>query len=421
VLDGLLTLKGLGYAVDQGVLRNAVNYVRQWSLKPESAGSPYFHYISSSTYTYDLQAYVTYLLGRAGSPDSGLAGDLYSHRQNILPFARAYLALAIAQMSGAHDRRVRNLVSDIAAAAQQFDNQAHWSDKSPDWLMMESDVSATSVILDALPRLDPGNPLIAGAVRWLKSQQEDGAWNSTQSTALAIRALVDYAIRTQAASGTSLFSVQVNGKTIGSGTITDASRGASLTYRVPVSALGGQSTAKVTLQQRGGGGQLDYTIALHTYQPITTIAAEEHGIVVNRQYEAISGSHSQAGSQVRVVLTVTAPEDLYYLQIEDPIPAGAQPVDPSLQTTSVLSGLTSQATIPRGTTDLSWYTSHVEDRNDRVALFADYLPAGTYQYSYQLHLTSAGSYHDLPTQAKMLYFPDVFGLGPGKIYPISSQ
>jgi len=121
------------------------------------------------------------------------------------------------------------------------------------------------------------------------------------------------------------------------------------------------------------------------------------------------------------VLTLTAPEDLYYVQIEDPLPAGAEAVDPSLRTTSILSSLTSQTTIPVGTSDLSWYISHAEQRDDRVALFADYLPSGTYQYSYQLHLTTAGTYHDLPTQAEMLYFPDVYGHGSGKIFTISAH
>src|SRR5205823_1494852 len=163
------------------------------------------------------------------------------------------------------------------------------SDKAPDWLMMEDSTTATAVILDALVRLDAHNPLILGSVRWLLSQRVDGAWDGTQSTALALRALVDYAAHTQPLSGTSRFS--------------------------------------------------------------------------------------------RVVLTLTAPQDLYYLAIEDPLPAGAEPVDPTLRTTSVLSGITSQTTIPKGTTDLGWYVSHVELRDDRAAIFADYLPAGTYQYS----------------------------------------
>ena len=54
-------------------------------------------------------------------------------------------------------------------------------------------------------------------------------------------------------------------------------------------------------------------------------------------------------------------------------------------------------------------------------LFADYLPVGTYQYRYQIHLTSAGSYHALPTTIRETYFPDIYGKGAGQLYKISSH
>ncbi|MGH2345260.1 MAG: hypothetical protein ACRDG4_08540, partial [Chloroflexota bacterium] len=306
----------------------------------------------------------------------------------------------------------------IEGAAQQMDNQTHWRDASHDWQMMEDDTSATAVILDALVRLDPGNILSQGAARWLLARRVNGAWDSTQSTALALRALVDYAVRVQPAVGTGPFSIQVNGKTVGSGTITTANRGHAQTFTVPVAALAAANKVKIQLR---GGGTISYNILLRTFAPITTSPAISHGIVVSRRYEAVGGSHGQAGSDLRVVLTITAPEDLYYLRIEDPLPAGAEPVDPTLRTTSVLSNLTSRTVIPKGTNDLGWYTTHVELLDNQSAIFADYLPAGTYQYSYQIHLTSAGTYHVVPTQAHELDVPDVYGQSTGKLYTIAAH
>jgi uncharacterized protein YfaS (alpha-2-macroglobulin family) len=57
-------------------------------------------------------------------------------------------------------------------------------------------------------------------------------------------------------------------------------------------------------------------------------------------------------------------------------------------------------------------------RDDRVALFADYLPAGTYQYDYVLHAAFPGDYRVLPTSAWALYFPEVYGQGAGMVYTI---
>ena len=421
VIDGLLLARSQGYTVDSHVLNNALTNLHKWALNPtqNSANDGNFNgYLNGSTFTYDMQAYAAYVLARAGKPDSGLVGSLYPHRQNMLPFARAYLALAIAQVNGATDSRVADLLTSIKGAVQEFDNQAHWSDPSPDWQMMENDTTATAIILDALVQLDPRGVLTQGAARWLMARRSNGAWDSTQSTALALRALVDYALKAQPVAGTGAYSVQVNGKTVGSGTISSANSGQSQTVTVPISALA--ATNKVVIQQRGSGS-LFYSMLLRTYAPITTSPPLSHNIQVSRRYEAVGNSHGQSGSDLRVVLTVTAPQDLYYLEISDPIPAGAEPVDPSLRTTSVLSTLTSQTVIPQGTNNLAWYVQHVELLSDQAALFADYLPAGTYQYSYQIHLTSAGSYHALPTTARETYFPDVYGQGAGQIYKISAQ
>jgi hypothetical protein len=38
--------------------------------------------------------------------------------------------------------------------------------------------------------------------------------------------------------------------------------------------------------------------------------------------------------------------------------------------------------------DLAWYVSHIELRDDRAALFAPYLPAGVYRYKYTVQLTT---------------------------------
>jgi len=416
VLDGLTALRGRGIAVDTKVLKAAATYVRGWALSPQPAST----YLPDATTTLDLRAYSAYVLGEAGSADPGLVGTLYARRQNLLPFARAYLALAVARVAGATDPRARNLLAEIEAATQQVGNQAHWSDKGPDWLMMDTEVSATAVALDALVRLDPANPLVLASVRWLVTRRVDGTWGTSQGTALAIRALADYAVRIQPPGAAGSFSLVVNGRTIGGGTLAGTRAGAARRFTVPVSSLG--TSARVTLRQQGGSAQVAYTITLRTYRAGATAPATERGISISRRYEPIGGGRIDlAGSQVRVVLTLTAAQDLYYLNVEDPLPAGAEPVDPSLKTTSVLSGITAQTTIPRGTTDLGWYVSHVESRDDRTALFADYLPAGTYRYSYQIHLTSAGRFGLLPVQTRLQYFPDVYGHSGGGMYTIAAR
>jgi hypothetical protein len=130
------------------------------------------------------------------------------------------------------------------------------------------------------------------------------------------------------------------------------------------------------------------------------------------------------GDVIQVRLTVIAPHDLYYVVVEDPLPAGAEPIDVSLETTSELA---QEPGLYRETEDEDWYDfyrwwwrwySRSEMRDDKTVLFADYLPAGTYEYAYTFRATLPGEYHVIPTTAREFYFPEVFGRADGMLFTI---
>jgi uncharacterized protein YfaS (alpha-2-macroglobulin family) len=67
-----------------------------------------------------------------------------------------------------------------------------------------------------------------------------------------------------------------------------------------------------------------------------------------------------------------------------------------------------------------WY-NRSELRDQKVALFADYLPRGAYLYSYTMRATQAGDYHVIPTTASELYFPEVYGRAGGMLLRITGK
>jgi uncharacterized protein YfaS (alpha-2-macroglobulin family) len=125
------------------------------------------------------------------------------------------------------------------------------------------------------------------------------------------------------------------------------------------------------------------------------------------------------GDVVRVDITLISPHDGYYVVLEDPLPAGAEAVDTGLATTSQLAmspGLQSEES--RWWWWWNWY-SRTEMRDEKVVLFADYLSAGTYEYSYTFRATLPGEYHVIPALAKEFYFPEVFGRSDGRLLVIT--
>jgi hypothetical protein len=130
------------------------------------------------------------------------------------------------------------------------------------------------------------------------------------------------------------------------------------------------------------------------------------------------------GDLVQVRLSIVAPHDLYYVVVEDPLPAGAEAVDPTLATTSVVDQAPTLRRSPERAEGLYWWWwnwySRSEMRDDKVVLFADYLPAGTYEYTYTFRATRPGEYQVIPTSAREFYFPEVFGRGAGRLLTIEA-
>ncbi|MFN8371990.1 MAG: hypothetical protein U0694_03820 [Anaerolineae bacterium] len=153
------------------------------------------------------------------------------------------------------------------------------------------------------------------------------------------------------------------------------------------------------------------------------IQALDRGIIVERRYtllgsdEAISEGH--VGDVVQVHLSVIAPNDLHYVVIDDPIPAGSEGVDPNLSTSQQIGtqpGLDVSDPLAYGWG--WWYFSNIEFHDERVLLYSTYLPAGTYEYVYTIRLGLAGTYNVIPPTAQEFYLPEVYGRGAGSSFTI---
>ena len=130
---------------------------------------------------------------------------------------------------------------------------------------------------------------------------------------------------------------------------------------------------------------------------------------------------AKVGDVLQVRLSIVAPNDLHYVKIEDPFPAGAEAIDTSLKTTSQQN----EAPELNRTQKYSrfggwgwWWFSRTELRDEKAVLFASLLPAGTYEYTYQIRVGLSGRYRVMPSHAEELYFPEVFGRGDGMLFVV---
>ncbi len=185
--------------------------------------------------------------------------------------------------------------------------------------------------------------------------------------------------------------------------------------------------------QRGeGDGRLYYTLTLDSAIAVDQIEPASRGMTVVRQYfDAACDPETEtcepltqieAGQRVRVQLTVVMPEDRIYVTVEDPIPAGTEAIDPNLLTSA--SG-TGGSIAPQDREDDPfgfwgwWYFDNIQYGDSKVTFLSQYLPAGTYQYTYYLDAAIPGTYQVRPATAREQYFPEVFGRSDGLVLTIT--
>jgi uncharacterized protein YfaS (alpha-2-macroglobulin family) len=117
---------------------------------------------------------------------------------------------------------------------------------------------------------------------------------------------------------------------------------------------------------------------------------------------------------------VIAPNDLIFAVVKDPIPSGTEAIDPGLETTVTDTG----TGISRTDQDYQygywgwWYFNRIEFRDDSVVFHSEFLPAGTYQYTYLLQATIPGEYQVIPATARQEFFPEVFGRSDGSLFSV---
>ncbi|MCP4360504.1 MAG: hypothetical protein GY796_21050 [Chloroflexi bacterium] len=422
VLLGLTKARQIGYKVPESLLENGGDYLVAQLEQPASFRQP-----SDA----NQQAFFLYVLAEMGADVNGELDNMFNEARGLLdPYAKALLLMGY-RITDGDANNVQALISDLNDSAVLSATGAHWEDASTDFGNLSSDIRGTAMIIDALTLHEPDNLLAAPAVRWLMAARTAAHWPTMHETAWSIFALTEWLAETGELDANYDYGLQVNLQPTADGRFTPDNITESRPVAVPVPGLAQTDPNYFEFRRGEGDGRLYYTMHLNTAIDASQVAASNQGIRVERAYYDAACdpeietcdpiSQIEAGQQVRVVVTVNTENDLLYTVIEDPIPSGAEAVDPNLDTTPSEGG---SGPVPF---DYKpgywgwWYFNRVEFRDDKVVFLADFLPAGTYQYTYFLDTVIPGEYQVMPTFAKQEYFPEVNGRADGLLFTINEE
>ena len=221
--------------------------------------------------------------------------------------------------------------------------------------------------------------------------------------------------------------VTLNGEELGAGSVERANVDEKIALQAGVVDLLRDEANALRLSRNNESGQMYYTAQLRYFLDATAIAAQERGLVVSRRILAENGqsvSEAKVGDLLSVTVSLNVPTDAYFLLLEVPIPAGTEAIDPRLATTSNEFGGPEFGQSELDPWQASWWRywvpTQTDIRDEKVALFADHLAAGSYEYTFQVRASIPGEYRVLPARVELMYFPDVWGRSSGGLFTITN-
>jgi hypothetical protein len=417
-LIGLVEAQNSGFTVEQGVIDRAATFVEDslQTIRPQD-----------SKWFINRQAFLLYALARVDRGNFQRTVRLFDEKENMSLYAKAYLAMTF-HMLDPEDERATELINDLNNGLVVSATGAHWEEDYTDWWNWNTDTRTTALGLMAMAQIDPKNQMIPNVVRWLMVARTADHWETTQETAWAVMALTEWMVVTGELHPDYTFAVTLNGdkQDLADNTATDANVKDTEVLRIEVAKLLAEGANRLVISRTAGPGNLYYTAHLTAYLPVPEVKALDRGIIVSRKYSLLSDpdnnpiTSAAVGDAVQVAVTIIAPNDLHYVVVEDPLPAGADAVNPYLQTAPQVGtqvSLSRERPLSRGWG--WWWFSNVEMRDEKVVLYATYLPRGTYQFNYVIYPGLAGDYNVIPTTAQEFYFPEVYGRGDGMLFTIT--
>ncbi len=279
-------------------------------------------------------------------------------------------------------------------------------------LLLVSENKTTALVLDALIREEPTQPLITKLARGVLDARKGGRWRSTQENLYVLQTMRryfdTYEKDTPSFTGKAWFGKAAYTEQAFLGRSTK--RGQS---RLGWDVLTAGSTHDISLVKQGTG-RLYYRVGI-TYAPKKTdLPALDAGFVVRRSYTAVDdpgdvqkladGRYKvKLGAKVLVTIETINSTLRHAVAVVDPLPAGFEAVNTSLANAERAA---------KGTNTSSW--DYVNMRDNRAEAFEMYVREGTHTFSYTARATTPGVFLAAPSKAEEMYSPETFGRSTGQ-------
>jgi alpha-2-macroglobulin len=440
----LLEAKAAGIAVDTTVLSRIADYLRSSLNADDWMRIPVNWYYTDVPRRLSEKVAAADYLSRYGQPSVATENTLLQQAARLRWEDRVALAELLARRN--ETRPALALLDQALAGVRIEGRRATLPPAATDAHYFRSEARPAARLLSATLRLRPDHPAIGPLVESLVDRgREDRGWGwNTQDYGWSVLALADFE-RTRSTAGQSHVTLRANRRTITQATVGSGQRQSALSDttvsidRLVTRDAQGRQIVRLDVASAGVAGQRGLPVwffaTVNEVPKTRPVDPVDRGLIVERWYENMDTKRPVTtvveGDLVRVRLRLTVPEERHFVVLDDPLPAGLEPVDLSLRTVAPLG-----ATFPEFRPEYVswpadggwWYGSwdsgiwsafdHRELRDDRVVYSATMLWKGAYTATYIARATTAGTFVVPPAHAEEMYNPGVNGRTGGTSFTV---
>ncbi len=377
VLEAGLALRDAGFAVPAAISTEAAGVLAQGLSRRNPQ--------QLSAAELDYTAHALWLLSRGDGAPGVVLEQVWAQRQRLSPDGTAYLLRAgvLAGKPEAFRAPLRSALRGVGWLERVRDLEAPLSSAE-----RTTAIALAALLVDA--RETELIERLAGVL--IERAIDPGVYLSTRDVAETLSALSAWAARSKA--GANRVRVGLAEGVLWEGTLTGA-QVVALTRAARDAASG-----NVWVE---ADGDVTASIRRRDVSPSAPKPAFSKGLSLERRYldpktKAPAGAVAR-GDIVLVELDLRSDRNVRMLALADPMPAGFEPLDPSLSS-GRLAGC--------DTCDDAAGFDHVRRHDDRIEAFAEWLPAGKHAVRYLLRATTAGTFTAPGATATLMYAPNYF-------------
>ena len=281
--------------------------------------------------------------------------------------------------------------------------------------VFESRDRTVALVLRALLAYDGNHPMAPALLRGLLANRKNLVWSSTQASAWALSAIADYQGVKRWAKFKSDDRVWLEDALIASTQLSATQR----QYQINTKLSQSLRPSTLIFDHRGPGS-LFYSAQLTFERPHGSERAVSRGFDISNSLAPLTYfdtppaskpvelmTNVQVGQMFLGVVTVFSPVPRSQIVVQVPLPAGFEPIDPSLN--RALGFIDRDGShIARSSFFLGPEYVYQEVHDDRINFYVEHLEAGVTQFNYLAQANTLGRFHVPNTQVAEMYRPEFY-------------